>query len=121
MKNNSSADNRRSRRSPEEQINDLQKKIEAIKARAEQAKIKKSPSLRHVRAALKSIDKALKHHMAAVDVLIPYQRGELVSLMHEHGVVEHEEHTENGTHLQGRLPVELAGRFARYWVQETVE
>ena len=49
------------------------------------------------------------------------QRGELVSLMHEHGVVEHEEHTEHGTHLQGRLPVELAGRFARYWVQEAVE
>jgi GTPase len=70
---------------------------------------------------LQAIDKALKHHMAAVDVLIPYQRGELVSLMHEHGVVEHEEHTEHGTHLQGRLPVELAGRFARYWVQETVE
>jgi GTPase len=70
---------------------------------------------------LQAIDKALKHHMAAVDVLIPYQRGELVSLMHEHGVVEHEEHTEHGTHLQGRLPVELAGRFAHYWVQEEVE
>ncbi len=73
------------------------------------------------RHLLQAIDKALQHHMAAVDVLIPYQRGELVSLMHEHGVVEHEEHTEHGTHLQGRLPVELAGRYAHYWVQETVE
>jgi len=70
---------------------------------------------------LQGIDKALKHHMAAVDVLIPYQHGELVSLMHEHGVVEHEDHTEHGTHLQGRLPVELAGRFARYWVTEEAE
>jgi GTPase len=67
---------------------------------------------------LTAIDQALKHHMAAVNVLIPYERGELVSLMHEHGVVENEDHTEHGTHLQGRLPVELAGRFARYWVQE---
>jgi GTP-binding protein HflX len=50
-------------------------------------------------------------------VLIPYQRGDLVALMHEHGVVEHEEHTEHGTHLQGRLPVELAGRFAHFWAR----
>jgi GTP-binding protein HflX len=66
---------------------------------------------------LETLDRALKHHMAHVDVLIPYGRGELVSLMHEHGVVEHEEHTEHGTHLQGRLPVELAGRFAPYWLK----
>jgi hypothetical protein len=36
--------------------------------------------------------------------------------MHEHGVVEHEEHTEHGTHLRGCLPIELAGRFAPFWV-----
>ena len=49
---------------------------------------------------LQAIDQALTHHMAPVDVMIPYQRGELVSLMHEHGVVETEEHTEHGTHLR---------------------
>jgi GTP-binding protein HflX len=67
---------------------------------------------------LEAIDRALKHHMAYVDVLIPYGRGELVSLMHEHGVVESEEHTEHGTHLQGRLPIALAGRFAHFWHRE---
>jgi len=46
---------------------------------------------------------------------------EIRSRMDEHGVVEHEEHTEHGTHLRGRLPVELAGRFAPYWVQEEVK
>lgn len=66
---------------------------------------------------LATIDRSLKHHMAQVDVLIPYQRGDLVALMHEHGVVEREEHTEHGTHLQGRLPVELAGRYVQYWLQ----
>jgi len=40
-------------------IADLQKKIESIKARAEQKKVQKSPILRHVKAALKSIDKAV--------------------------------------------------------------
>ena len=53
--------------------------------------------------------------MPRVDVLIPYDHGELVALMHEHGVVESEEHTELGTHLVGRLPTELAGRYAYYW------
>ena len=31
--------------------------------------------------------------------------------MHEHGVVEREEHTEEGTHLVGRLPTSLVGRY----------
>lgn len=65
---------------------------------------------------LQTIDRTLRHHMPRVDVLIPYSRGDLVALMHEHGVVEREEHTETGTHLVGRLPVELAGRYVHFWV-----
>ena len=67
---------------------------------------------------LDAIDAQLRHHMAPVDVLIPYSRGELVSYIHEHGIVEHEEHTGDGTHVVGRLPVEMAGRFAPFWYQE---
>jgi hypothetical protein len=59
MKQRSIADAKRSRRSPEELIQDLQKRIEKIKARAEQKKIKADPALRHVRGALKSIQKAM--------------------------------------------------------------
>jgi hypothetical protein len=51
---------KRSRRSPEQVIADLQKKIEQIKARAEQRQAKRSPVRRHVMAAVRSIDKALK-------------------------------------------------------------
>lgn len=50
---------KRVRRSPEQLINDLEKRIASIKMRAEQKKLKASPSMRYVRAALKSIDKAL--------------------------------------------------------------
>jgi len=67
---------------------------------------------------LDAIDAQLRHHMAPVDVLIPYSRGELVSYIHEHGIVEQEEHTGDGTHVVGRLPVEMAGRFAPFWYQE---
>jgi len=56
MKNTAST---RTRRSPEQLIDDLQKKIEAIKARAEQKKVRQNPILKHVRAAIKGIDKAL--------------------------------------------------------------
>jgi GTP-binding protein HflX len=62
-----------------------------------------------------AVDRALKHHMLAVDVLIPYTRGDLVALVHEHGFVEREEHIAEGTHLVGRLPLELAGRYAPFW------
>lgn len=62
------------------------------------------------------IDDVLYAQMAPIDVLIPYANGELVSFFHQYGFVESEEHTEQGTHLRGRMPVQLAGRFADYWV-----
>jgi hypothetical protein len=50
---------KRSRRSPEELVAELQAKITKIKARAEQAKAKRDPSLRHISGAVRSIDKAM--------------------------------------------------------------
>jgi GTP-binding protein HflX len=64
------------------------------------------------------IDDVLRSHMAPIDVLIPYAHGELVALVHEHGFIEKEEHAENGTHLVGRLPVALAGRYTNYWYKD---
>jgi hypothetical protein len=49
----------RVRRSAEQLITDLQRKIEHIKARAERKRASKSPALRHMSAAHKSITKAL--------------------------------------------------------------
>jgi hypothetical protein len=50
---------KRVRRSPEQLIADLERKIQDVKARAERKKVSASPVLRHVRGALKSIDKAM--------------------------------------------------------------
>jgi GTP-binding protein HflX len=61
------------------------------------------------------LDWVLRQQMAPIDVVIPYSHGELVALAHEHGFVEHEEHGETGTHLVGRLPVALAGRYAEFY------
>ncbi|MEX1021240.1 MAG: GTPase HflX [Litorilinea sp.] len=68
-----------------------------------------------VPALLDKLDEILRLQMVPVDLLIPYEKGELVALAHEHGFVENEEHTNTGTHISGRLPVDLAGRFSAYW------
>jgi hypothetical protein len=46
------------RRTDDQIIADLQRKIEEVKRKAERKKAKKDPSLKHVSAALRSIDKA---------------------------------------------------------------
>lgn len=60
------------------------------------------------------VDEVLRRRMLHVDVLIPYANSDVVALMHEHGFLELEEHTETGTHIVGWLPVKLAGRFAGF-------
>jgi len=61
---------------------------------------------------LARVESALEDQMAWVDVHIPYELGELVNLFHRRGLVEREEHTGEGTRIAGRIPRELAGRFA---------
>ncbi|HQY90614.1 GTPase HflX [Caldilinea sp.] len=62
-----------------------------------------------------AVDEALREQMMSIDALIPYKRGDLVAMLHENGLVEAETHTEHGTHVVGRLPIELVGRLAPYW------
>lgn len=54
-----STTNTRTRRTEEEKIAELEAKIAAIKAKAERQKVKKDPALRHVTAALRSVEKAM--------------------------------------------------------------
>lgn len=63
---------------------------------------------------LARLDDILQRQMVAVDLLIPYHRGELVALAHTHGFVEDEDHTPQGTHVRGRLPVQLAGLYSDF-------
>ncbi len=54
----------------------------------------------------------------AVDVLIPYDRGDLVSRVHEQGTVEHEEYGEAGTRLTARVNQDLAAELAPFGYTE---
>ncbi len=46
-----------------------------------------------------------------VDVVVPYDRGDLVSRVHEHGDIDTEEHTERGTALRARVDAQLAAEL----------
>ena len=63
---------------------------------------------------LTAIEAAGEQAMVLLDVHLPYQRGELVSLFHERGLVDLETHDESGTRLVGRLPVRLTPYFADF-------
>ncbi|OBG67364.1 GTPase HflX [Mycobacterium sp. E3339] len=50
----------------------------------------------------------------AVDVVIPYHRGDLVARLHADGRVQEEEHSPDGTRIKARVPVALAGRLQEF-------
>jgi GTP-binding protein HflX len=49
-----------------------------------------------------------------VEVLLPYDRGDLVSRLHEEAEVLSSEHTEQGTHVKARVHPELASELADF-------
>ena len=50
----------------------------------------------------------------AVDVTIPYSRGDLVARLHEEGRIDATEHTADGTRVKARVPAALAAAVAGY-------
>jgi GTP-binding protein HflX len=53
-------------------------------------------------------------HFEALQVLLPYKRGDLVSLFHERGQVDDEVHGAEGVLVNGRLPKRLLPYFEPY-------
>ncbi|MDZ4765025.1 MAG: GTPase HflX [Chloroflexota bacterium] len=65
-----------------------------------------------------ALESALSSLLYKVTLLLPYQRGDLASLLHESASVEHQEHTEDGILLTVSLPTSLYNRYKEYRVQE---
>ena len=57
------------------------------------------------------LETVLNRSLLPIEVLIPYQAGELVNLWHTCGLIEEEEHTSEGVRLKGMLPRQIWGRF----------
>jgi GTP-binding protein HflX len=56
----------------------------------------------------------LTEELVQVALRLPYQRGDLLGLFHQRGVIEREEHGSEGTLVWGKLPARLASRFRGY-------
>ncbi|HUS22801.1 MAG TPA: GTPase HflX [Aeromicrobium sp.] len=57
---------------------------------------------------LLAIEADLPRPAEHVDVVLPYARGDLLSLVHTQGEIETLDHTADGTHLVARVPEDLA-------------
>ncbi|HCI80791.1 MAG TPA: GTPase HflX [Ktedonobacter sp.] len=63
---------------------------------------------------LRCISDALVSQFAALDVVIPYNRGDLVAMFHQFGTIESEDYEESGTHIVGHMPHNHAGSFEQF-------
>ena len=61
-----------------------------------------------------AVEAAVEQYMMPLRVHLPYSRGDLLSLFHERGQVEDEEHSADGVTLFGRLPRRMYPAFAAY-------
>lgn len=65
---------------------------------------------------LTAVETTLARSLYRIDVLIPYDRGDLVSLLHEQATVFQSEHTEDGVRVSVQLPAVLYERFKPFRV-----
>ena len=65
-------------------------------------------------ALLRRISENLLRQFIALDVHIPYDRGDLVALFHKYGAIEHESFEESYVHLCGSLPQNQSGPFLAF-------
>ncbi|MFQ5400718.1 MAG: GTPase HflX [Anaerolineae bacterium] len=61
-----------------------------------------------------SIEAVMVRYLQPLKVILPYRRGDLLSLFHERGQVDGEEHSPDGIVIYGRLPVRLLPYFDNY-------
>jgi GTP-binding protein HflX len=67
-----------------------------------------------VEALRVAIEEMLPRPQVEVDVLVPYNRGDLVARMHSDAEVISTEHTPEGTHLKARVRPGLAAALAGF-------
>src|SRR5215218_1568517 len=66
--------------------------------------------------ALKIVEGELPRPGVEFKALLPYERGDLINKLHQHGEIDSMEHTGEGTLVSGRANEDLAGELAAYAV-----
>ncbi len=64
------------------------------------------------------IEKVLAEELVDIYAMIPYRHGELLALLHQRGIIEQEEHTEEGTVVQAKVPAGMLGRFEPFSLED---
>ncbi len=67
-----------------------------------------------IEALLRCLSDTLVQQFVALNVLIPYERGDLVAQFHQFGSIDLEEYEERGTHLRGHMPTNHSGPFQSF-------
>ncbi len=67
---------------------------------------------------LRCISDNLVRQFVAFNVLLPYQRGDLVAQFHQYGTIEHESYEEGGTHICGHMPANHSGPFMAFQIEK---
>ena len=67
---------------------------------------------------LKMIEENLPYEMKNVKVLVPYEKGDVVSMLHKYGKIIEEEYRENGTYMEASVDEETYNRAASYIISE---
>lgn len=57
------------------------------------------------------VERLMSENMVEITLTVPYQRGDLISLIHDYGVIEDEQHSQDGVTFRARIPARLAPRF----------
>src|SRR5713226_6064905 len=66
---------------------------------------------------LRCISHNLRSQFVTLNVVIPYDRGDLVAQFHQYGIIEDETYEALGTHLRGSMPQNHSGPFMTYQQQ----
>jgi GTP-binding protein HflX len=64
-----------------------------------------------------AVERTLTATAYRVELEIPYERGDLLALLHRQGAVVAESHTEAGTLVDARLRGDLAQQFSEWLVE----
>lgn len=70
-------------------------------------------------ALLSAIEEHLYEQYTPIEIRLPYQEGQLISLFHEQGVVSRVEHVRGGVIMQGQIPGRLMVRFQPFLIKKS--
>ncbi len=90
--------------------------ISRLRAREPHSVVVSARTGEGIEEALLAIEADLPHPGVEFEVLLPYERGDLLNKIHTSGEVESLEHTADGSLVRGRVHAGLAGELAPYLV-----